>query len=405
MLRPGETMKTLTTLLAGTLLSLSAACQDPGPPGMTGDPGAPGAMGAMGTKGDKGDKGETGAQGPSGMQGPVGPAGPAGAKGDRGDKGDKGETGAQGPSGPAGSIGPIGPAGPTGATGMTGAQGPAGAAGATGPAGPKGDRGDPGPPGAPGAAGTTGAYTEDGGAFVGFTTATYKGLIANGRPGAHAACAAEFAGSHLCHVAEYGLSNSPLDPPSTGAWLDPSAEYDSSSTYNSSPQAGRAPQGYSCLSYGHDGNTYGGTSVSASGSIGWNTDCDKAKPLACCSTPSKTRFAGFTRATKTGKMGGRARAHQLCNTEFPGAHYCHAAEYLRANSAATIPATGVWIDPSGNNSVIYVGLPTVGRQLTGYTCLTYTHEGTTYGGTTLSARGGLGWNTDCDKAKPLACCY
>ena len=378
-------MKTATTLLAGTLLSLSAACQDPGPPGMTGAPGAPGTMGT------------------------VGPAGPAGSKGDKGDRGDKGETGAQGPTGAMGSIGPIGPAGPTGPTGAAGAPGPTGAtgaAGAAGAAGPKGDRGDPGPPGAPGAPGTTGAYTEDGAAFVGFTTATYKGSIANGRPGAHAACAAEFAGSHLCHISEYGLANSPLDPPSTGAWVDPSAEYDSSTTYNGSPQAGRAPNGYSCLSFSHDGNTYGGTSVGASGSVGWSSDCDKAKPLACCSTPAKTRFAGFTTATKTGKMGGRARAHQLCNTEFPGAHFCHAAEYLRANSATTIPASGAWIDPSGNNSgVVYVGLPTLGRQLSGYTCLTYTHEGNTYGGTSLTARGSIGWSSDCDKSKALACCY
>ena len=293
-----------------------------------------------------------------------------------------------------------------GTQGPPGIQGPAGATGATGATGLQGPKGDPGSPGAPGAPGSSGAYTEDGAAFVGFTTTTYTGLIPNGRPGAHAACAAAFAGSHLCHVAEYALANSPIDPPATGAWLDPSAEFDSSTSYNGSPQAGRAPNGYSCLSFGHSGNTYGGTSVGASGSMGWTTDCDKAKSLACCSTPAKTRFAGFTSKTSTGKLGGRAKAHALCNSEFSGAHYCHAAEYLRANSPTTIPASGAWIDPSGNNSgVVYVGLPTLGRQTGGYTCLTYTHDGNTYGGTSLNSRGGIGWTTDCDKSKPLACCY
>jgi hypothetical protein len=354
-------------------------------------------MGLKGDKGDKGDRGDPGAVGPSG---PAGPAGAKGDKGDRGDKGDKGDPGAMGPAGAPGAIGPIGPAGPAGPAGATGP------AGAVGPAGPKGDRGDPGPPGAPGAAGASGAYSEDGAAFVGFTRATFKGSIPNGRPGAHAACAAEYAGSHLCHVAEYGLANSPVDPPMAGAWLDPSAEYDSGTTYNSSPQAGRAPNGYACFSWSHDGTSYAGTSLSATGSVGWNTDCNVSRPLACCSTPSKTRFAGFTRATTTGKLGGRARAHQLCNTEFPGAHFCHTAEYVRANSATTIPAGGAWIDPSGNNSgVTYVGLPTVGRQLGAYTCQTYNHDGTSYAGTTLSARGSIGWNTDCNVSRPLACCY
>lgn len=367
--------------------------------------GAMGTMGAPGTgeKGDKGEKGDPGSPGPVGMQGPSGASGP------KGEKGDKGDPGVQGPAGPVGPTGPIGMPGATGATGPAGpmgATGPAGSVGPIGPAGPKGDRGDPGPPGAPGAPGATGAYSEDGAVFAGFTSATYTGLITNGRPGAHAACAAEFAGAHLCHAAEYALANSPLDIPAAGAWIDPSAEYDSGVTYNGSPQAGRAPNGYSCQSYTHNGTTYGGTSVLVSGGVGWGYDCNKSRPLACCTTPKKTRFAGFTSTTSNGKLGSRARAHALCNSEFPGAHYCHAAEYLRANSSAAIPASGAWIDPSANNSgVSYVGLPTIGRQLNGYTCQSYVHDGTTYGGTSLQVSGAIGWGYDCNKTRPLACCF
>jgi hypothetical protein len=366
-------------------LCLTAACQQPGP---MGNPGTMGTMGEPGTPGSKGDKGEKGDRGEPGLPGAVGPTGA------RGEKGDKGDPGPAGPTGAAGAAGSSGPMGPTGATGPAGATGP------------KGDRGDPGPPGAPGAPGTTGAYSEDGAVFQGFTRTTYTGQIPNGRPGAHAACAAEFAGAHLCHAAEYALANSPMDIPAAGAWIDPSTEFDGGTTYSGSPQAGRSANGYNCQSYTHNGTTYGGTSLAASGSIGWTTDCNVSRPLACCTTPSKTRFAGFTRATTNGKLGGRARTHAMCNSEFPGSHYCHAAEYIRANSGVPIPAGGVWIDPSANNSgVVYSGVPTAGRQANGYTCQSYMHDGTTYGGTSLAQRGTMGWTTDCNVSRPLACCY
>jgi hypothetical protein len=51
------------------------------------------------------------------------------------------QAGVPGPKGAKGAIGPAGPAGPMGATGATGAAGPDGAAGPAGPAGPQGPAG------------------------------------------------------------------------------------------------------------------------------------------------------------------------------------------------------------------------------------------------------------------------
>ncbi len=55
--------------------------------------------------------------------------------------------------------------------------------------------------------------------FRGYTTATMTGA-----PGArakmHALCGAQFAGSHLCHTAEYYRTQTATAPPSTGAWID-----------------------------------------------------------------------------------------------------------------------------------------------------------------------------------------
>lgn len=96
----------------------------------------------------------------------------------------------------------MGAMGPTGATGATGLQGPAGPTGLQGPAGAAGN---PGPQGPAGPAGN-GAYGEDIPAFAGFTQALSTG-DAGGRDGMHAKCAAEFAGSHLCHASEYQLAS------------------------------------------------------------------------------------------------------------------------------------------------------------------------------------------------------
>ena len=38
----------------------------------------------------------------------------------------------------------------------------------------------------------------------------------------HQRCGQAFAGSHLCHVAEYERATPTITPPATGAWLDAS---------------------------------------------------------------------------------------------------------------------------------------------------------------------------------------
>ena len=43
--------------------------------------------------------------------------------------------------------------------------------------------------------------------FAGFTTQLYLGAFFEGRAGAHAACAAEFDSSHLCHGSEFLSAN------------------------------------------------------------------------------------------------------------------------------------------------------------------------------------------------------
>ncbi len=58
--------------------------------------------------------------------------------------------------------------------------------------------------------------------FRGFTTATTSGVLAGGRAQMHALCGAQYAGSHLCHLAEYERAQVTTTPPSAGAWIDAS---------------------------------------------------------------------------------------------------------------------------------------------------------------------------------------
>jgi hypothetical protein len=77
-------------------------------------------------------------------------------------------------------------------------------------------------------------FGEDAAAFAGFTSTAVNGAIGS-REQMHAMCAAQFAGSHLCHTAEYQLANSSVPVPADGAWIDASAAYDGSFTSCSSP--------------------------------------------------------------------------------------------------------------------------------------------------------------------------
>jgi hypothetical protein len=271
-----------------------------------------------------------------------------------------------------------------------------------------------GPSGPAGAPGASGAYGEDTGGFAGFTAATYNGSLSSGgavgRQAAHALCAAEFSGSHLCHAAEYLLASSPVTVPSKGAWLDVSVNVDGSLSAAASPLFGRAPSpGYSCIDWTNGSSTAYGTTVTAAGGInsGGNA-CDTLRPLACCSTPSKVRFAGFTTAKTTGKVGGRPAMHALCAAAFSGSHLCHAAEFIRANAASAAPADGAWLDISSDlkGSLTASGMPSAGRAPSpGYSCIDWTSDSSTAYGSIATVAGGINsGGVSCDKARALACC-
>lgn len=377
--------------------------------GTQGDPGASGGTGQMGNQGDKGDKGD---RGDPGLPGPVGLPGAKGDPGMQGNPGAKGDPGPTGAKGDPGSIGPTGPIGATGPGGMTGAAGPTGApgptggvgpAGAPGPKGIQGDRGNPGPSGPPGPGG---AVTEDVPSFAGFTSMSYSGKVTGGRTGMHAVCAAAFAGSHLCHAAEYIQSTSSIAPPSSGAWIDASTMSGTSLANNGSVKAGRFLGANNCSSWNNTGGGDFGATVNALGTIDIYGDCSTARQLACCNTPTKARFAGFTTSTITGAAGGRWKMHALCATAFAGGHMCHSAEYLRASSAASVPSGGAWIDASTLNStsVANSGVPDSARFLGSPSCSSWNNSGGADYGTIVTEVGSIDVYGDCSKARVVSCC-
>jgi hypothetical protein len=363
---------------------------------MKGDKGEPGEPGPQGTKGDKGEPGPVGLPGPKGETGPSGPAGPTGA------------------AGPAGATGPIGPIGPTGAqgpkgdSGAAGAQGPKGDPGTPGSTGPAGPKGDPGPQGPSGPAGS-GAYSEEMGTFAGFTAATYTGEITfggGGRPGAHAICAAAFSGSHFCHATEYIQSASGTTVPMSGAWVDPST-IDGSSTVNSGPPgSGRYIYGQTCSSWTNGTNALTGWWISPSGYVGTSGNCSNSRALACCNTAPKVRLAGFTATATTGSLGGRPKVHALCASEFPGSHFCHATEYVRASSSKPVPTSGAWVDPStvDGGSTVNSGPPASGRYIYGQTCDSWTNGTNALTGWWISPSGYIGTTGNCSNSRAVACC-
>jgi len=414
-----------------------------GPAGPKGPAGAAGPAGTDGVTGATGPQGAAGAAGPAGPQGlpgmagaagPMGPAGAAGAKGATGATGAAGPTGATGAAGPAGAVGPQGPAGAVGAagangvTGATGPQGPAGAAGAVGPtgaagaAGAVGPAGVAGPIGPTGPAGTgsqgpagpagTGAYGEDTASFAGFTAFTTGGNL-GGRPTAHAACGGAFAGSHLCYVSEYLSARSTTAVPATGAWLDPSISPTGSYDIDgAAPSYGRYvgnTSGGHCSSWTSSLATSYGTFIQANGSASDVGTCNVTRALACCNGPSKITFAGFSTATAT-MTTGRVGMHALCNAEFPGARICHAAEYLRADSGAAVPAAGAWLDPSIDLNTFYDvagASPVFGRYTgtqSGGHCSSWTSSLATSYGTVVQANGGISDVATCNVARRVACC-
>ena len=413
---PMRTLNALTCFFGlATAITALPACNnggEPGPMGTMGIKGEPGQDGMTGMKGDKGDRGEKGDPGPTGLAGP---------KGDRGDKGDKGDTGPSGAAGPKGDTGPTGIPGMKGDKGDRGEKGDIGIKGDKGDRGDKGDKGDkgeaglkgnkgdkgdPGNPGPPGPPGSGGAVTEDVPSFAGFTSASYNGKVAGGRAGMHALCATAFTGAHLCHAAEYVQATSAQQPPTSGAWLDPSSVNGSAVANNGSVKAGRMPGSYSCSSWNNSGGGDYGAIVTATGNIDVFGACGTARQLACCNTPTKARFAGFTAATSTGAAGGRWKMHSLCATAFTGGHMCHASEYLRANSAQTVPSGGAWLDSSTTtgSTVANTGVPDSARYIGGSSCSSWNNSGGGDYGTIVTDVAQIDVFGDCARARPVACC-
>jgi hypothetical protein len=248
--------------------------------------------------------------------------------------------------------------------------------------------------------------TEDLPSFAGYTSMSYTGKVSAGRSGMHALCAAAFTGGHLCHAAEY-IGATPSDaPPSSGAWVDSSTLSGSGVANVGSVKAGRYLGGYSCSSWNNTAGGDYGTIVNSTGTIDQFADCTTARQLACCNSPSRARFAGFTTSTTTGAAGGRWKMHALCAAAFTGAHMCHAGEYLRTNSAATAPSGGAWLDSStlSGTSVVNSGSPESARYLGGYSCSSWNNTAGGDYGTLVTEIGSIDQFGDCTKDHPVACC-
>jgi hypothetical protein len=170
----------------------------------------------------------------------------------------------------------------------------------------------------------------------------------------NALCDQAFSGSHICHSVEYDLATSASPVPTEGAWIDYSVYIDGTGIHLNFTVSAATPMGryissdntgncanWNQLSYSSPPTDTKGLLVTATGT---KTDvCKNAHPVACCSTRFKEKFRGFSSPLQ-GNPGGRAMMHYACASQFPGSHLCHLAEYVRAGSTTSPPASGVWLD-------------------------------------------------------------
>ncbi len=306
-----------------------------------------------------------------------------------------GPAGLQGPAGPAGPQGPQGVQGLTGATGSTGAQGPAGSIGLAGPQGAPGTQGPVGPAGPAGPpgqvlyldGGVVLASEGDSMVFAGFTVATFTGDL-GGFPGANAKCRVDFPSSFLCSYGDYNRAEPGQGAPASGAWVD--SERDSFGRRAPSPcNNGPGPWTFS-------GTTDTGDVVTTSGYVTSST-CSAVKPLACCQTPLKRIFRGFTSVIFTGDLGGFPGANAKCRAEFPGSFFCSYGDYNRAEPSSGAPASGAWADSERDS---------FGRRAPS-PCNNgpgpWTFSGTTDTGDVITSTGYV-TSSVCSAARPIACC-
>lgn len=307
-----------------------------------------------------------------------------------------------------------------GLMGLPGVMGAAGAPGAAGQPGAQGPAGPAGPSGPPGInAGTTTASQVS---FAGYTSAHDANL--GGRSGAHAICAAAFAGSHFCTTWEVDQAGPP--PTATSAWVDLGNSNQSSrffrgsySVNDSGTCGGWTANGASAKADGVNTNrgeiftSFGGlTSSFVTTNDG---GCENARPLACCIGGTGVRFRGVTAATSA-NLGGRTGANATCAATYSGSHFCTTWEVDQA-AAQPIPASGVWVDlgSSDPSSRFYRGSYSINDS---GTCGGWT-DGSASGkadgvntnrGEVLTTLGGLTssfvttGDGGCENARPIACC-
>jgi hypothetical protein len=380
--------------------SLSACPQE-----TKGEMGTPGQTGPVGPAGTKGDPGATG---PTGPVGPPGPDGAAGANGmviiQTDDGGliqvDGGIVIVRGPQGPQGSQGPVGPTGTAGQVvvvstvdgGTVVVDG--GVAVIAGP---------PGPPG------LNALFGENAALFAGFTAVTTTGLV-GGRHVMHARCDAEFPGSHMCHFAEYMLSNPHLPIPVVGAWIDPSdgpvAQFSANSALGLMPfsrESGRyvGGAGATCKNWT---SSYS-SDESGPALTSWPhapVDCRIARSIACCSSPYREQFIGATSQPTTGQAGGPEKMNAKCHAEYPGSHLCTFAELQRA-TPKTAPAALMWVQPTTNVTVASANNPPSYSSTNFPTCNAW--RSTVGVGTAwIPALPSQIEPAACDQPAPLGCC-
>jgi hypothetical protein len=146
--------------------------------------------------------------------------------------------------------------------------------------------------------------------------------------------------------------------------------------------------------------------VTAAGTISIYGDCSTSLQLACCNTQSRASFAGFTTGTTTGAATGRWHMHALCAAQFTGSHMCHAAEFLRAGSATTVPTGGAWLDPStvSGTAAANSGVPESARYIGSNVCSSWTSTGGGDYGTRVTESGSIDSFGDCSQSLAIACC-
>lgn len=408
----------------------------------------------LAAKGDTGAVGPQGLQGPQGSQGVAGPTGPQGDPGPQGPQGDVGPQGLIGLTGPQGAKGDVGPAGMAwrggwnasalyfvndvvelggasyiavfanvassppslewqllaarGADGQTGPAGPAGPQGLTGPAGSMGQVGPAGPTGATGPAGAQGPPGADGisaihYALAGYTAAKFNGNL-GGRIGAHLKCQAEFPGSHYCHVAET-IDANPSAYSTAYVWIDTSTAdtftpvFDSATLFSGRLAGDTSTCAGWTSSYSTDSGAVFNYSTAQVGS-----GCNATYSIACCFSDAARPFVGFTAAPVALDTRGRPALHQACAAEFPGAHFCHSAEYVRSDSTETVPVNGAWMDSSSHGETSgtrFAGR--YGRASSTYNCSGWMYQLAGPTGVFVQPNGNVG-RGGCEVVRNLACC-